>query len=237
MDRGSLFAGTSGFAYQEWKGTFYPEDLSADRMLEHYAGTLPSVEINYTFRRLPAVATLEKWRGQVPDDFRITLKAHQRITHFKRLADCDEDVREFLDRARVLGERLGVVLFQLPPNFVFERERFEQFLGALPPVAKYAFEFRNPSWNAAEVSELLEKHGVARCGAETEKESLETVPITADHCYLRLRKEEYTSDEIQSWAKRVDEALDSGRDVYCYFKHEGGGLGPHWARSLLDSVR
>jgi uncharacterized protein YecE (DUF72 family) len=226
---GTLYLGTSGFAYPEWKGVFYPEDLPAERMLEFYASRLPSVEINYTFRRHPAEKTLERWAAQTPETFRFTLKAHQRITHTRRLRDADESVSMFLDRARLLGERLGVILFQLPPTFHYDREALEGFLGYLPPVTRYAFEFRHPSW--AEARELLAEQGAAWVVAETDEQTPETMSWEP-FGYLRLRKEEYTDEELRVWADRIGSALGEGHDVYCYLKHEEKGAGPKFAERL-----
>jgi uncharacterized protein YecE (DUF72 family) len=236
MGRGTLFVGTSGFAFKEWKGVFYPEDVSDKEMLAYYAKVLPSVEINYTFRRMPSEATLAQWKSRTESGFRFALKAPQRITHLKRLKEVTEDVDEFLRRIRLLEERLGTVLFQLPPNAKYERERLEKFLAGLPPVFRYAMEFRNESWKNPEVSQLLSKHEVALCGADTEATPLEQVPLTAEHAYLRLRREEYGEDQVLQWAARVGEVLADGRDVYCYFKHEGGGLGPRYAHALREAV-
>lgn len=232
----TLYAGTSGFAYQGWKGPFYPQDLAAARMLGYYAGQLPSVEINYTFRRLPSEAVLEGWRTQTPEGFRLTLKASQRITHFKRLVDTRAEVDEFVRRARTLGDRLGVVLFQLPPTLGYQREVLEGFLGGLPPAVRFAMEFRHPSWAEPEVAALLGSHGVAVCAADTDAEPITAIPVTAPYAYLRLRRLEYSQGDIALWAQRVRGVLGSGRDVYCYFKHEDGGVGPAYARALLDSV-
>jgi uncharacterized protein YecE (DUF72 family) len=234
---GTLYAGTSGFAYQEWKGPFYPADLPAKKMLSHYSGVLPSVEINYTFRRLPSEAVLEGWRTQTPEGFRLTLKASQRITHTRRLAGAAADVDEFVRRALSLGDRLGVVLFQLPPTLRYGRDLLEGFLAGLPPVVRAAMEFRHESWADPEVAKILESHGVAVCSADTDAKALESIQVTAPHAYLRLRKEDYAPDEIAAWAARVRTVLDGGRDVYCYFKHEGGGVGPAYAQALLERVR
>ncbi len=237
MAAGALYVGTSGFAYPEWKGPFYPADLPAKKMLAHYASLLPSVEINYTFRRMPSDAVLETWRTQTPDGFRLTLKAPQRITHIKRLVDAAQDVDEFVRRAVSLGDRLGVVLFQLPPTLKYRREILEGFLSGLPPVVRAAMEFRHESWADPEVAALLESHQVAVCVAETEAQAPATIPVTARHVYLRLRKLEYDDAEIAAWAQRVQGVLDAGSDVYCYFKHEGGGVGPAYARALLEKIR
>lgn len=236
MESGNLFVGTSGFAYKEWKGDFYPEKTPDRQMLAFYSSQLPSVEINYTFRRLPAETTCEGWRIQAAEGFRITLKAPQRITHMKRLVDTSVEVDEFIRRGRLLGDKLGAILFQLPPNFKYERERLANFLTTLPPVCPYAMEFRHESWQDPEVHELLGSNNVAICSAETEEKALSSIPITAPHAYLRLRKEIYTDEELILWAKRLSEVREGGTDVYCYFKHEGGGVGPRYALTVKNAV-
>lgn len=235
-ERATLYVGTSGFAFKEWKGPFYPEGTSDKKMLAYYSSRLGSVEINYTFRRMPAETTLESWAQQASEDFRFTLKAPQRITHFKRLVDAQEDVAEFVRRARLLGTRLGTILFQLPPSLKYEKDRLEAFAAGLPPVARYALEFRHDSWNNDEVRELLGAHGVAWCGADTDDVALGEIPVTAPHVYLRLRKQEYGDQELAAWGERVSQVLEQGRDVYCYFKHEGGGVGPAYALALEESA-
>jgi uncharacterized protein YecE (DUF72 family) len=236
LERGKLFVGTSGFAYKEWKGDFYPEDLPDKKMLDFYAQKLPSVEINYTFRRLPTESSCLNWKSQCSEAFRITLKAPQRITHWKRLVDVQEEVDEFVRRARLLGDNLGTILFQLPPNFKYERERLESFLASLPPVCRYAMEFRHDSWNDPSVHELLSANSVAICAAETEDHAVTSIPTTARHAYLRLRKEEYSDEELSLWAKRIDEPLTNGVDVFAYFKHEGGGVGPRYALAVKNAL-
>lgn len=234
--RGALYVGTSGFAYKEWKGVFYPKGVTDKQMLAHYSGVLPSVEINYTFRRLPSESTLLAWKEQSKEGFKLSLKASQRITHFKRLKEVQDDVDEFVRRAKTLEDRLGAILFQCPPNLEYDRVRFEAFLATLPPVCKYACEFRHASWNTDEVKELLAKADVALCGAETDETSLGEAPLTAGHVYLRLRKEEYAPDEISAWAGKIRPILQRGTNVYCYFKHEGGGAGPEFAQALKGAV-
>lgn len=230
---GNLFVGTSGFAYKEWKGSFYPADLKDADMLSYYAGRLPSVEINYTFRRLPAETTLDGWRQHTPDRFRFALKASQRITHFQRLAGADEAVSTFLNRAKMLGERLGPILFQCPPSLRYDARLIEGFLGYLPPTFRYAMEFRHPSWE--EARELLTDQGVAWCAAETDDK--EAGPLSPEpFAYLRLRKDEYGDDELTAWAARIRTALEEGRDVYCYIKHEGADAAARAAR-LAELVR
>jgi uncharacterized protein YecE (DUF72 family) len=232
---GTLYLGTSGFAYDEWKGPFYPNDLKQKEMLPFYATRFGSVEVNYTFRRQPAEKTLATWREATPEGFLITLKAHQRITHWLRLADADEAVGSFLERAKLLGPRLGTILFQCPPNLPFDRGLIENFLGFLPPIYRYAFEFRHPSWTQAR--EILADQGAAWCLAETGEKSAPDEPISAEpFAYLRLRKEDYSDDELEVWAKRIAQALDEERDVFCYFKHEEKGAGPVFAERLAAIV-
>jgi uncharacterized protein YecE (DUF72 family) len=232
---GTLYLGTSGFAYEEWKGPFYPPGTKQQEMLPFYAKRFTSVEINYTFRQQPAEKTLITWRDATPEGFLITLKAHQRITHWLRLANADESVATFLDRAKVLGSRLGTILFQCPPNLPFDRALIENFVGFLPPMYRYAFEFRHPSW--AEAKDILAAQGAAWCLAETDESPAADAPLQAEpFVYLRLRKLEYTDDEIRTWAGRVSGALDRGADVFCYFKHEEKGAGPIFAERLAELV-
>jgi uncharacterized protein YecE (DUF72 family) len=226
---GTFYLGTSGFAYQEWKGPFYPENLKDAEMLPFYAGRFPSVEINYTFRRSPAEKTLTNWAERTPESFRFALKAHQRITHTLRLANADESVSIFLDRVGSLGERLGPILFQCPPTLRFDRQLIESFLAYLPPTFRYAMEFRHPSWE--EARKILEEQGAAWCVAETDEKGAGE-PSWEPFGYLRLRKEEYTDAELIAWNERIRGALASGRDVYCYFKHEEKGTGPAQAERL-----
>ncbi|HEX2026048.1 MAG TPA: DUF72 domain-containing protein [Actinomycetota bacterium] len=226
---GTLYVGTSGFAYPEWRGSFYPDGLKQASFLEHYAGRFAAVEINYTFRRFPAETTMDRWAARAPDGFRFAMKANRRITHTRRLHGADRDVSEFLDRARRLGERLGPILFQCPPSLQFDRELIESFLAYLPPVAPYAFEFRHESWN--EARPILAEHGVAWCVSETEERAVDDVP-TEPFVYLRLRKEDYTDDDLKRWADTVRSATDTGRDVFAFFKHEDGTAAPVYAERL-----
>ena len=230
---GTLFLGTSGFAYDEWKGVFYPEGTKNAGMLPFYAGRFNSVEVNYTFRRLPSEKTIATWKEVTPEGFRFTLKAHQRITHSLRLKSADEEVGTFLERARLLGDRMGPILFQCPPNLKFDRGLIENFVAYLPPIARFAMEFRHPSW--LEASDILSNNGVALCAAETDEH--ETDAITWEPFgYLRLRKTDYTDDEIRRWAERIRPALSDGNDAYCYFKHEGDGAAPAFAEKLAALI-
>jgi uncharacterized protein YecE (DUF72 family) len=230
---GRLYVGTSGFAYPEWKGVFYPSDLRQKDMLSFYASRFGSVEINYTFRRYPSEKTLTAWREQTPEGFLITLKANQQITHWRRLAEADDPVSRFLEAARPLGSRLGVILFQCPPNLLYDRSLIEAFVAYLPPTFRYAFEFRHPSW--VEAKPLLAGQRAAWCVAETDDQPATDEPLPPGRfAYLRLRKERYSDEELAAWAGRIRPALDSGTDVFCYFKHEDKGAGPIFAERMRD---
>jgi uncharacterized protein YecE (DUF72 family) len=228
---GSLHLGTSGFAYPEWKGVFYPEGLKAREMLPFFASRFRSVEINYTFRRHPSEKTLTEWGTVTPQGFSFTLKAHQNITHRHRLADPEEPVGYFMQRARILGERLGVILFQCPPSLRFDRDLLDGFVKTLPEGGLYAMEFRHPSWE--EARDLLAERGVAWCTAETDEQQADR-DSWEPFGYLRLRKETYAEEEIAGWASRIRAALEAGHDVYCYFKHEEKGIGPVYAERLAE---
>jgi uncharacterized protein YecE (DUF72 family) len=236
---GRLFVGTSGFAYPEWKPAFYPEEVKQADMLPYYAERFPSVEINYTFRRFPSEKTLTRWAEQGPDGFRFALKANQRITHTRRLRDADGDVSDFLRLARLLGDHLGPILFQCPPTLQFDRGLIESFLGYLPPLAPYAMEFRHESWSAAR--DLLAENGVAWCTAETDAAELDRARVPSEpFAYLRLRREQYSEEDLRAWADGIRPVLEAGRDVYAYFKHEDGAAAPRFAdrlRALLSTDR
>ena len=229
---GTLYLGTSGFAYDEWMhGVFYPEGLKARERLSYFASRFNSVEINYTFRRVPTEKTLATWRDETPEHFRFTLKANQRITHFDRLADSDEDVGDFLRVAGTLGERLGTVLYQCPPTLRYDRALIEAFVGYLPPTPRAAMEFRHPSWR--EARDLLLEQGVAWCVAETDEQDPGPDDLSWEPFgFLRLRKTEYGQDELKGWAARLGPALEAGHDVFCYFKHEDEGASPRMAERL-----
>jgi uncharacterized protein YecE (DUF72 family) len=237
---GSFYLGTSGFSFDGWRhGVFYPEDLKKDDMLDYYSSQLSSVEINYTFRRFPTEKTLTMWRGRAREGFQFTLKANQRITHFKRLSDTDEDVRDFLRIAATLGDKLGCVLFQCPPSLHYDRALIESFVGYLPPSVdggpRFAMEFRHPSWK--EARDLLRSQGVAWCVAETDEHDPAPEDLTWDPVgYLRLRKTEYTDDELRGWADRIGPALEGGSTVFAYFKHEDEGASPKMAKRLDDML-
>ncbi len=228
-----LYTGTSGFAYPSWKPRFYPADLPQKKFLEHYASRLKCVEINYTFRRLPAATTLENWVRSTPSGFRFACKANQRITHILRLKDVSSAVELFLRSIDPLrsARRLGPVLFQLPPHLKCDMPLLNAFLALLPSDLRFSIEFRHISWLNDAVYEALRKVNVSLCVAESEKLEIPEV-ITADFVYYRLRKPEYSDEERTAIAARASELLSQGKDLYLFFKHEETPEGALYAEEL-----
>jgi uncharacterized protein YecE (DUF72 family) len=230
---GKIYAGTSGWAYPAWKPGFYPAKLAPAKFLGYYATRLNSVEVNYTFRRYVTAKLLAGWIAATPANFQFAVKANQAITHVKRLREAGEQTASFiatLDPLREAG-KLGPVLFQLPPFLKCDIDRLKDFVGMLPRGVRAAVEFRHVSWFADEVYEVLSKANVALCMAESEK--IETPDVaTADFCYLRLRKEDYSAAARKKISNQVTEAAQRG-DVFVYFKHEDTPEGALYAESLL----
>ena len=227
----NVHAGTSGYSYKEWKGTFYPADLPATGMLSFYAKRFSTVEINNTFYRMPKASVLEAWAKEVPADFMFVLKASQRITHHQRLKDADDSVSYLLEVAGALKERLGPLLFQLPPYLRKDAPRLREFLALLPSDRRAAFEFRHQSWFDDEVFGLLRDHRAVLCIAEAENDLEIPFVSTADWGYLRLRRPDYGDAELKAWAKRVHE--QKWREAFIFFKHEEEGKGPEMAKRFL----
>jgi uncharacterized protein YecE (DUF72 family) len=194
----AIWVGTSGYNYPEWKGTFYPETLSAAKMLPYYAERFPTVEINYTFYRTPNASILQGWNDATPGHFKLTLKAPKRITHDARLKDCAESVRRFCETAVTLGPKLGVLLFQLPPFLKKDLERLDAFLKDFPAGVRAAFEFRHASWFDDEVFEVLRNHQTALCIADAEGDLKVPFVATANWGYLRLRLADYRGGQPAS---------------------------------------
>jgi uncharacterized protein YecE (DUF72 family) len=227
-----LRAGTSGFAYEAWRGSFYPEGLPAKSMLEHYAAALLAVEINNTFYRLPSASVLEGWAARVPEGFRFALKASRRITHHKRLRDAGDETGYLLRTAASLGPKLGALLFQLPPNLGLDPERLDRFLELLPAGTRAAFEFRHPAWADAAVFERLRARDLAWVTVDGEDAPVEACgPATASWGYLRLRRAGYERAELAAWAARV--AAQPWGEAFVFFKHEDAGAAPRLAAELL----
>ena len=231
----SVWVGTSGYNYPEWKGSFYPQKMPAAKMLPYYAEHFSTVEINYTFYRMPNEKILAGWNRETPDHFKLTLKAPKRITHDRRLRDCEESVQMFLRAAQTLGPKLGAVLFQLPPYFKKDLQVLDGFLGMLPADLCAAFEFRHASWLDEEVYARLQARNLSLCVADSEKSST-PLRLTADYAYFRLRDEGYTPDDVANWARSIRDHTAACREVYVYFKHEEQGKGPQFARMLLDAL-
>lgn len=213
-----LWVGTSGYSYPEWEGSFYPPGLPDKEMLAFYARQLPAVEINNTFYRLPRPAALAAWAAQVPRDFRFSLKASQKITHVKRLRGAADEVAFFLRAADSLGEKLGALLFQLPPYLKRDKERLESFLSLLPEGAPVAFEFRHPSWFEDEVFALLDRRGLAVCVADTAEGPGAALRSSPAWGYVRMRRPAYSDADLLEWSKRI--AASRWRKAFVFFKHE-----------------
>lgn len=232
-----VIVGTSGYSYKEWKGSFYPVDLPAAKMLPFYAGHFGSVEINNTFYRMPEEKTVSKWASEVPDGFTFVLKAPQRITHQKKLFGVEDDVRHFLEVASVLGPKLGPLLFQLPPWFRKDVEKLTAFLALVPREHRVALEVRHDSWLADDVYTALREHDAALCLSDTDEVAdPDTLLVpTASWGYLRLRRTEYPGDTLADWARRVE--AQAWSDAYVFFKHEEEGKGPAFAKRFLAALR
>jgi uncharacterized protein YecE (DUF72 family) len=227
-----LFVGTSGFSYPKWKGTFYPQKLPAKQMLGYYGEQFRTVEINSTFRGAPKTSTLEGWAAQVPAGFRFVLKAPQQITHIRRLKDVDEPVSSLFEVVATLGDRLGPLLFQLPPNLKKDVPRLQAFFASVPPPRRVALEFRHQSWFDDEVFGLLRDNRAALCIAEAETDLEVPFVATADWGYLRLRRPDYGDAELKAWARRVQK--QHWQDAFVFFKHEDDGKGPQMAKRFLE---
>lgn len=232
-----LFAGTSGFAYPSWKPAFYPADAPAKKFLEYYARRLNCVEVNYTFHRMPSKATLESWVEATPAGFVFAVKAHMRITHVLRLKGAEQATEIFLRAIDPLrsARRLGPVLFQLPPNLKCDASLLGEFLKLLPEDLRYAFEFRHASWLVEEVYGLLRARKISLCVAESEKFEVPEV-ITSDFVYYRLRKPDYTQEDVQSIVARARPLLAEGKDLYLMFKHEETPEGALNAERVLRQI-
>ncbi len=227
--------GTSGYSYKQWKGGFYPADLSDKKMLEYYSGELDSVEINYTFYRFATVRLLEGWAARVGDDFTFTLKAPRRVTHDKRLAgDAIQLAKDFCANALHLGDKLGAVLVQLPPFLKVDLPRLEEFLSEVATGPRIVLEFRHDSWLCDEVFACLERFHVALCVADKDDDSELLIPTTAKFGYFRLRRPSYDADGLAKVADRIAAAASDWDEVFVYFKHEDEG--PSYALDLRERL-
>jgi len=230
-----VLTGTSGYSYKQWRGRFYPEKMKDAEMLGFYAARFPTVEINNTFYRMPAADLLRKWAEQTPEAFTFVLKAPQRITHHRRLADVSGDVSYFFETARALDGKLGPILFQLPPYMKKDLDRLRAFLDLLPADPRAAFEFRHPSWFDDEVRDALRGKAAALCLADTDEEPLTDLAATADWGYLRLRRAAYTEADLEAWAERV--CAQPWERAFVFFKHEDEARGPEFAAAFAAFSR
>ena len=228
--------GTSGWAYPSWKPDFYPAKTPSSKFLDYYSTQLNCVEVNYTFRARPAVTTLQNWATVTPEGFTFVAKAHQRITHIKRLTDVEQDVDAFFAALQPLlhARKLGAVLFQLPPNLKVDPDRLAKFLKSLPKDAPCAIEYRNQSWFNDQIYSLMREHNVALCIAESDDLAVPEV-FTADFAYYRLRKSEYSDKEIEEVGQRLRAAAQQ-QEVYAFLKHEETPEGAVNARKLLQRL-
>jgi uncharacterized protein YecE (DUF72 family) len=232
-----LFAGTSGWAYPSWKPDFYPEKLAQKKFLSYYATKLNTVEVNFTFRQLVKDSTIQNWIQETPPGFRLGVKAHQVITHIKRLKGTEEFVKRFLATIEPLASagKLGPVLFQLPPNLKADPALLKDFLSVVPHGVPSAFEFRHESWFGDPTWDLLRSCNAAMCVAETEARTTPDV-VTGAFAYYRFRKPTYTPEERRAMVDRIREHLAAGRDVFAYFKHEETPAGALYALEVLHEV-
>ena len=229
----TLYVGTSGYSYKEWKGSFYPEKIPAKDMLAYYAAHLHAVELNNTFYRMPQPGMIESWKAQVPENFRFSVKAPQVITHFRRLKDAGPQTRIMLKTVSALQDRLGAVIFRLPEDMKKDLKRLEMFLKVLPADTPAVFDFRHPTWFDEEVVELLRSQKRVLCTADMDELPVASeIHKTADWGYLRLRRVRYTKAELVKWLKRIK--AQKWKDTYVFFKHEDEGTGPKLAAQFLN---
>ena len=224
--------GSSGFSYKAWKGPFYPADLPDKEMLHHYGNRLPAVEMDSTFYRMPKRAVLESWAEQTPQRFRFAIKASRRITHFARLKDAEEPMSFLMKNVQILGDKLGCVLFQLPPFLKKDLALLEDFLPLIPADVPAAFEFRNKSWFDDDVVACLRSRNISQCFSDTEKTDGDELIGSANWGYLRLRKPSYTEEEVAVWSDRIRKM--GWERVFVFFKHEDEGTGPRLAGRFLE---
>jgi uncharacterized protein YecE (DUF72 family) len=227
----TLYVGTSGYSYKEWKGSFFPEKLSPKEMLSYYAARFQAVELNNTFYRLPKPDMIESWRSQVADDFRFTVKASQGITHFRRLKDAAGATRLMLKSVSPFEDSLGAVLFRLPEDLEKDLKRLEAFLKVLPPEIPAAFEFRHATWFDDDVLTLLRSQQRVLVVSDRDEMPASHIDKTADWGYMRLRRVKYSESELAEWIKKMK--AQRWKDTYVFFKHEDEGTGPKLAARFM----
>jgi uncharacterized protein YecE (DUF72 family) len=240
--RGRAFIGTSGWSYKHWRGPFYPADLPTKRHFEFYRRSFDTVELNNPFYHLPQVSAVTAWRENTPPDFVFAVKASRFITHNKKLADPKQHLRIFFERMDLLGDKMGIVLFQLPPRWGFNAERLDAFLDAFAQRRRCVFEFRNPSWYAPDAYRILERHRAGFCIYDLAGHT-SPLQVTADYVYIRLHGPDgkyagsYDDHVLMVWAERIRGWLAAGKDVYCYFDNDIGAYAPRNALTLKRLIR
>ena len=227
----TLYVGTSGFSYKEWKGSFYPEKISPKEMLSYYASRLQAVELNNTFYRRPEKSMVESWKAQVPDNFRFSVKASQGITHFRRLKDAGDATRLMLESVSALGDRLGAVIFRMPENFEKDVKRLKTFLKELPHDTPAVFDFRHPTWFDDEVAASLRSHNHVLCASDIEELPGGDIVKTADWGYVRLRLVRYSERDLKKWISRIK--AQDWKHAFVFFKHEDEATGPKLAARFV----
>ena len=227
----TLYVGTSGYSYKEWKGSFYPEKISANEMLSYYAAHLPAVELNNSYYRLPERSTVESWRHQTPENFRFSVKAPRSITLYRRLKGVAEQTKQMLETVSALEDRLGTLLFRMPENMKKDLACLESFLKQLPADTPAAFDFRHETWFDDDVRELLRSHNRVLVVSDTDELPAEHIDKTADWGYVRLRRVRYSKAELTAWAKRIK--AQNWKKTYVFFKHEDEGTGPKLAAQFI----
>lgn len=242
MKNKAIHIGTSGWHYDHWVGPFYPNTLPKKRFLSHYMSRLSTVEINNTFYQLPQKNTFTQWREEVPEDFIFAVKASRYITHVKKLKDAAGPVKNFLERVATLKDKLGPVLFQLPPKWKCNLERLNSFLDILPSGHDYAFEFRNPTWLNPQVYEALVEHNTALCIYEFDRRASPKM-VTSNLIYIRLHgpdgpyRGKYTTEDLTGWAKLITDWANQGKKVYCYFDNDERGFAVENALELRSIIK
>jgi uncharacterized protein YecE (DUF72 family) len=237
--------GCSGWEYKHWRGDFYPAELPRTRWFEHYAATFDTVEINNTFYRLPEESTFARWAERAPRNFLYAVKASRFLTHMKKLKDPEEPIERLFSRMRALGEKLGPVLYQLPPGWKVDVDRFRHFLEALPRRVRHVVEFREPSWYAPSIRALMEEHKIALClhdmaGSATERERVGPFVYVRFHGATSKYGGAYPEERLRGWAEWLNAQRAAGCDIYAYFNNDTGGHAPRDAtalRSLMEEVR
>lgn len=241
MKKGKFYIGTSGWHYKHWLGRFYPHKLKASEQLDYYLNFFDSVEINNSFYRLPPCDTFTKWKGSTPPEFQFSVKASRYITHMKKLNEAEEALDVFLNNAGCLDEKLGTILFQLPPGWKLNLDRFQSFLEALPKDQRFVFEFRNTSWYTEEVYQLLVEHHCAFCIYELAGHQ-SPAKVTTDFVYVRLHgpgdkyQGSYTPEALQLWANTLIDWSTQGKDVYVYFDNDQQAFAAFNALTLKEMV-